>query len=425
MSTAVTRKTEGSRSEMILYMALELSDKRWTVAFTTGLGQKPRIRQVTARDLEVLVHEVEKAKRRFGLGAETRVVSCYEAGMDGFWVHRALVEAGIENRIVDSSSIDTKRRGRHAKTDRLDSSALAMKLVEYYAGNKKIWSVVHVPPEEAEEERHNARELRRLRDEQTALRNTIKGLLKTQGIRLQRVSRDFAVRVAALHRWNDTPLGSELQAQLVRLFGRLQLVWQQIREVEQRRTELIDGTTNTAQAARQLLALRALGETSGWLLATELYGWRNFRNRRQVGGLLGLVSLPWRSGDDAYDQSISRAGPTRVRASLIELAWLWVRYQPTSALTRWFQEKYAKGGKRLRRIGIVALARRLAVELWRYLQTGALPEGVSTALHSKPTASAAVASGRRPRRGKCGLGGVIHRRRATPLSGQLSFAHAI
>ena len=177
MSTAVTRKAEGSRSEGVLHMALELSEKKWTVAFTTGLGQKPRIRQVRGRDLERLAFEVAKAKRRFGLEAETRVVSCYEAGMDGFWVHRALVEAGIENVVVDSSSIDTKRRGRHAKTDRLDASALVSKLVEYCAGNKKIWSVVHVPPEEAEDERHNARELRRLRDEQTALRNTIKGLL--------------------------------------------------------------------------------------------------------------------------------------------------------------------------------------------------------------------------------------------------------
>lgn len=378
MSTAVTRKAEGSRSEGVLHMALELSEKKWTVAFTTGLGQKPRIRQMRGRDLEMLAFEVAKAKRRFGLEAETRVVSCYEAGMDGFWVHRALVEAGIENVVVDSSSIDTKRRGRHAKTDRLDASALVSKLVEYCAGNKKIWSVVHVPPEEAEDERHNARELRRLRDEQTALRNTIKGLLKTQGIRLDRVSRDFAVRIAELRRWNDTPLGSELQAQLMRLFERLQLVWRQIREIELRRTELLAGTTNAAQAARRLLALRALGETSSWMLATELYGWRNFRNRRQVGGLLGLVSLPWRSGDDAYDQSISRAGPTRVRASLIELAWLWVRYQPTSTLTTWFQAKYAGGGKRLRRIGIVALARRLAVELWRFLHTGALPEGALT-----------------------------------------------
>ena len=378
MKTAVTRRVEGSRSEVVLYMALELSEKKWTVAFTTGLGRKPRIRQVPGRDLDVLGHEVEKAKRRFGLETETRVVSCYEAGMDGFWVHRALLEVGIENVVVDSSSIDTKRRGRHAKTDRLDASALVTKLVEYGAGNQKIWSVVHVPPEGAEDERHNARELRRLRDEQTALGNTIKGLLKTQGVRLERVSRDFAVRVAELRRWNGTPLGSELQAQLGRLFERLQLVWQQIREIEQRRTALLGGTTNAARAARQLLALRALGETSSWILATELYSWRNFRNRRQVGGLLGLVSLPWRSGDDAYDQSISKAGPTRVRASLIELAWLWLRYQPTSALTRWFQEKYAKGGKRLRRIGIVALARRLAVELWKYLQTGALPEGALT-----------------------------------------------
>jgi transposase len=325
-----------------------------------------------------LESEIGKAKRRFGLATETAVVSCYEAGMDGFWVHRALVACGIENCVVDSSSIDTKRRGRHAKTDRLDAGALVNKLVQYRAGNKTVWSVVRVPPEEAEDERHNARELRRLGDEQTALRNTIKGLLKTQGIRIQRLSADFAARVAELRRWDDTPLGCELQAQLGRLFERLQLVRRQMEEVEQRRTELLQGTTSEARAARQLVKLRALGETSSWLLATELYGWRDFKNRRQVGGLLGLASLPWQSGNDTHDQSISKAGPTRLRATMIELAWLWVRYQPTSALTRWFQEKYASGGRRSRRIGIVAVARRLAIELWKYLQTGALPEGALT-----------------------------------------------
>jgi transposase len=181
-----------------------------------------------------------------------------------------------------------------------------------------------------------------------------------------------------LRRWDDTPLGCELQAQLGRLFERLQLVRRQMEEVEQRRTELLQGTTSEARAARQLVKLRALGETSSWLLATELYGWRDFKNRRQVGGLLGLASLPWQSGNDTHDQSISKAGPTRLRATMIELAWLWVRYQPTSALTRWFQEKYASGGRRSRRIGIVAVARRLAIELWKYLQTGALPEGALT-----------------------------------------------
>ena len=378
METAVTRKAEASRSERVLHMALELAEKSWTVAFTTGLGQRPRIRRVASRDLEALAYEIEKAKRRLGLAAETPVVSCYEAGMEGFWVHRALGERGIENQVVDSSSIDTKRRRRHAKTDRLDAGALVNKLVQYRAGHTKIWSVVQVPPEEAEDERHNARERRRLGDEQTALRNAIQGLLKTQGVRLERLAGDCAARLAALRGWNGRPLGRELQARLGRLFERLQWVRQQIQEVEQRRSELLQGTSRAAGTARQLLQLRALGETSSWMLATELYGWRGFTNRRQVGGLLGLVPLPWQSGNDAHDQSISKAGPTRLRASLIELAWLWVRYQPASTLTRWFQHKYAKGGKRLRRVGIVALARRLAIELWKYLQTGALPEGALT-----------------------------------------------
>lgn len=332
METTVTRRGEGSLNERNLYMALELAEKSWTVAFTTGLGQRPRIRRVAGRDLETLVYEIGKAKRR----------------------------------------------RRHAKTDRLDAAALVNKLVQYRAGHTKIWSVVQVPPEEAEDERHNARERRRLGDEQTALRNAIKGLLKTQGLRPERMSGDFADRLAALRGWNGRPLGRELQARLGRLFDRLQLVRQQIREVEQRRAELLQGTSHAAATARQLLQLRALGETSSWMLATELYGWRAFTNRRQVGGLLGLVPLPWQSGNEVQDQSISKAGPTRLRASLIELAWLWVRYQPASALTRRFLLRYANGGKRWRRVGIVALARGLAIELWRYLQTGALPEGALT-----------------------------------------------
>lgn len=379
MTTTVTRRMEINANEPVLYMALELADKTWKLAFTTGLGQKPRIRQVSGGDMAAVMEEVGRAKRRFRLLESTQVVCCYEAGMHGFWVHRALAALGVDNHVVDSSSIDTKRGRRRAKTDRLDAGALVTKLVQYVSGHHKIWSVIQVPDEDVEDLRHVTRELRRLRDEQTALRNAIKGLLKTQGVQLQRLSRDFAEHISDLRTWNGLPLRSELRARLLRMFERLQLVWQQIEAVETRREELLqeqtEETSAVAEKARRLLALRALGVNLSWTLASELYGWRKFSNRRQVGGFLGLVPVPYQSGEVSHDSGISKTGPTRLRATMIELAWLWIRYQPASALTLWFQRRYASGGKRLRRIGIVAVARKLAIELWKYVETGALPEG--------------------------------------------------
>lgn len=185
MSPVMARAAEASGVSLVLYMALELSEEKWVLAFTVGLGQQPRKRAVAGGQVAAVAGEVEAAKRRFRLAADARVVSCYEAGLEGFWLHRALVAQGIENRVVDSASIDVKRGRKHAKTDRLDAGQLVKKLVQYEAGDRKVWSVVRVPPPEAEDLRHNDRERQRLTDEQTAAVNAIKGLLKTQGIRLR------------------------------------------------------------------------------------------------------------------------------------------------------------------------------------------------------------------------------------------------
>lgn len=374
MQPTVTRRGEDRAPEGIVHVAFELAETRWRLACTTGLGQTPRQRTFAAGDLEGVEEEIARAKRRFGLAATARVVTCYEAGMEGFWLHRALAARGIENYVVDSASIDVKRNRRTAKTDRLDAAALVRKLVRYVSGDRAVWSVVRVPPEDAEDLRHNDRELTRLTDERTAARNGLRGLLKTQGLRLASL-RDVPGQLAEVRRWDGAPLGAELQRRLLRLWERLQLVEQQIREVEARRAELMQAEHRVAQTAQQLLCVRSLGANLSWELATEVFGWRQFQNRRQVGGLLGLVPVPHQSGESSRERGIAKMGRARLRASLIELAWLWVRYQPESTLTQWYQRRYAAGSKRLRRIGIVAVARRLVIALWRYLETGALPEG--------------------------------------------------
>lgn len=375
MKTTLTRAEKANESGVILHVAFELAEKHWRLAFTTGLGQKPRQRSIAAGDLEAVELEIVRAKRRFGLPEETRVVTCYEAGLEGFWLHRALRSRGIENVIVDSSSIDVKRGRKTAKTDALDGSALVMKLVRYVAGDQKVWSVVRVPPEAAEDVRHNDRELTRLGDEKTAVSNAIRGLLKTQGIRVGPL-RNLPKLLQELRNWNGQPLGTELEGRLLRLAQRLQLIQEQMKEVKTRREELLEQDTPIARKARQLLLVRGVGVNLGWELATEIFGWRTFQNRRQVGGLVGLVPVPHQSGESYREQGISKTGRVRLRSSLIELAWLWIRYQPNSELTRWYQSKYAQGSKRLRRIGIVAVARKLLIDLWRFSETGVLPDGV-------------------------------------------------
>src|SRR5690606_29685885 len=264
---------------------------------------------------------------------------------------------------------------RTAKSDRLDGAALVMKLVRFVEGDRRVWSVVRVPPPEAEDLRHNDRELTRLSDERTAASNGIRGSLKTQGIRLQRL-RDLPGQLSTLRGAAGAELGPELKARLLRLWERLQLIEKQIVEVKRRRSELMEQNTEVARKARQLRVLRGVGPNTSWELATEIFGWRTFQNRRQVGALVGLVGVPYQSGETHREQGISKAGRTRLRASLIELAWLWLRYQPQSELARWFERKYGGGSKRLRRIGIVGVARRLLIDLWRFCQSGVMREGV-------------------------------------------------
>jgi len=358
-----------------LYMAMELSHMKWQLGFTVGYGQRPRLRSLPSRDLKTLVEEIHLAKVRFGLPENTPVLSCYEAGRDGFWLHRYLGTQGVTNLIVDSASMEVNRRKRRAKTDRLDVGKLLTMLMRYYHGEKKVWSIVQVPTPEEEDQRQLHRELMALTAERTRHINRIKGLLCSQGIVLP-VQVDFLSRLDEVQLWDGSKLPVELYSRLVREHERLKLSNQQIRQLEHDRTEAIrSSTTPAVEQVRQLLRLKALGMNSAWVYVMEFFSWRNFHNRREVGSLAGLTPTPYQSGQSAQEQGISKAGNRRIRAMAIEIAWAWLRYQPDSQLSRWYRDRFAGGNSRVRRIGIVALARKLLLELWRYLETAVPPQG--------------------------------------------------
>ncbi len=375
MSTAATRANEHSEVSSIVHLAFELGNSHWKLALTTGLGQKPRERTIEARDLEALRKEISRAKRRFGLPRSVQVVSCYEAGRDGFWLHRWLDAEGVANVVVDSSSIEVKRRARRAKSDRLDAQRLVWMLVRYQAGERKVWSVVRVPTVEEEDRRQLHRELEAVKADRTRSTNRIKGLLAGQGTRLE-VGGNFPARLDRLRLWDGSSLPAVLRARLEREWEKVQLYTQQILELEAARRRLLrEATDPELEQVRQLLGVRGIGVNSAWLFVMEFFSWRQFRSRREVGGLSGLVPSPYQSGEVSRDWGIAKAGNRRVRTMAIELAWGWLRHQPNSALSRWYEERFGKGSRRVRKIGIVALARRLLIELWRYLETGVLPEG--------------------------------------------------
>jgi len=375
MSAETTHMNQYTTIQPHLYMAFELSQSKWMLGFTIGFGQRPRLRTIAARDLATLQTEIQLARERFELGADVPVISCYEAGRDGFWLHRYLTSIGVNNQIVDSASIEVNRRAKQAKTDKLDLGKLLTMLMRYQAGEKKVWRVVHVPSPEVEDHRHLHRELTDLKEQRTQHINRIKGYLANQGICLE-VVEDFPELVEHQRMWNGEPLPAGLRARLLCEYQRFQLVQQQIKALETERRDLVRHSTRPDMAqVRQLLRLRGLGINCAWLYVMEFFCWRAFRNRREVGALAGLTPMPHRSGEEDRELGISKTGNRHIRAMAIEIAWGWLRYQPNSELSRWYQRRFGKGSKRLRKIGIVALARKLLIAIWRYLEFGTLPAG--------------------------------------------------
>lgn len=375
-----TTQQQCTEISSFLYVAFELSNKKWKLGFSIGLGQKVRIRTIDSGDLSAIKSEIELARNRFHLPEKVQVVSCYEAGRDGFWLHRFLAGEGIRNYIVDSASIEVNRRKRRVKADKLDVNSLVRMLIRYRLGEKKIWSVVHVPSEEDEDGRHLHRGLSTLEKEKKRTSNRIRGLLATQGIRIKGVPDLSDERLEALRTWDKRPLRRGLKDRIRREWAHVVFLKEQIQELIRERQNALRQTEepddpSDIKKIRQLQKLRAIGPVGAWVLTKEFFGWREFKNRRQVGSLSGLTSTHYQSGDMNFEQGISKAGVVPVRQIAVELAWGWIRYQPRSKLTEWYNERFAKAGKKARKIGIVAVARKLLIALWRYLETGALPEG--------------------------------------------------
>jgi transposase len=359
----------------VLYLALELSWNSWKLAFTVGLGQKPRLRTIRARDTAALLLEIQKAKLRFGLGDDTPVVSCYEAGRDGFWLHRFLVHHGINNQVVDSASIEVNRRKRRAKSDSLDATKLVQMLIRWHNGERSVWSIVHVPTVADEDRRQRHRELIELKAERTEHVNRIKGLLAALGLGIV-VNAQLPQRLEELRQWDGAPLPQAVRERILREFERWQQVHAQIRALESsQRRAVRDDEEPQVEQVRHLLKLRGVGVVGAWILVREVFGWRQIKNRRELASLVGLTPTPYGSGDSQQEQGISKAGNRRVRWLLIELAWGWLHHQPQSELSQWYQRRFGSGNARARKVGIVALARKLLIALWKYVERGEVPKG--------------------------------------------------
>ena len=366
-----TTRPELSVSEPTLYVAFELGKQDWKLAMTAGVGIEPWLRTVASGDLRAVSRALQAGRARWGLAPNARVVSCYEAGRDGFWIHRALTALGVANRVVDSASIEVPRRARRAKTDRLDALKLVRMLVRVGSGERGVWREVRVPTVADEAARQVSRERTALTQDQTRLVNQLRGWLAIWGATLP--ARRRGAWWTTVRDWAGAALPAEVQARLARATARLEGIAAQIAALEAAQRAAVTAAA-PARAVRQLVRLKGVATTSASVLLDEGLVWRAFRNRREIGGLLGFAPTPYDSGTSQHEQGISGAGNARLQAIGIQLAWNWVRWQPQSRLTQWYQAKFGHG-KRARRIGIVAVARKLVSALWRYVTTGAVPTG--------------------------------------------------
>jgi transposase len=380
--SATTRFTDPTLPEPpALYLALALSNRSWKLAFSTGHGQKPRFRNVPARDLDALIREIALARKRFELPHSVPVISCFEAGRDGFWIHRFLqTQPHGFNLVVDSASIEVNRRFRRLKTDRIDAQKLVTMLIRYHNGELRVWSVVHVPSPQAEDARHLHRELLTLKADLTRITNRIKGLLTAQGLSVSSLNRGCLDQLDDLRLLNYSPLYPQLRQRLEREWLHRCDVSQRIRLIEKIQSTRLEAPAHdpALDLVRQLMTLKGIGPQSAWLFTFEFFAWRNIQSRKEITALSGLAPSPYQSGDEARDQGISKDGSSSVRTMAIQIAWGWIRFQPDSELTRWFERRFAHGGRRMRAIGIVAVSRHLLIDLWRFLETGSIPEGAIT-----------------------------------------------
>ncbi len=362
---------------------MELAEGVWKLGFTSGFGEKLVKRRVAARDVGAILRAIASVKQALGLSAGVEVRSGYEAGRDGFWLHRCLVSHVVRNLVMDSSSLEVNRRRRRAKTDDLDTAGLLDLLVRYWIGGaKKPFRVVRAPSIEEEDRRHLHRDLQCAKRERVSITNRMKGLLASHGVTMDLSRADAGEQLGRLRQWDGSPLPPGLLARLRREWERVVSCTEVVRALEAERREILRARPDPViEKVLQLNTLRGIGINSAWLYVMEFFGWREFRNGKEVGALAGLTPTPFQSGSRHREQGMSHAGNRHVRGMSVEIAWGWLRFQPKSQLSIWYEERFGHGSKRLRKIGIIALARKLLIALWRFLETGVLPEGAELKAH--------------------------------------------
>jgi transposase len=370
--------TPASAEYATVHLVFELSKAKWKLGVMLPGSQKMSRYTIDGGDLGALSGRLLAARAKAeSSGKPVRILACYEAGLDGHWLHRWLTEQGVISHEVDSSSIEVSRRARRAKTDRIDLEKLMRTFLAYLRGEPRVCSMVHVPTVEDEDRKRRTRERERLLKERIAHTNRIKGLLFGQGIRdVMPLKSSFVAGLDKLRTGDGRVLPPRLKDEIVREHERLCLVHKQIIALEAKsKAELRAAAPGSAEAKiMQLVDLKSIGPVGGRELVHEAF-YRSFDNRRQVGSYFGLAGTPYDSGESRREQGISKAGNWRARKLAIELAWLWLRHQPESELSRWFRQRVGNIKGRIRRITIVAVARKLMVALWRYLTTGVVPSG--------------------------------------------------
>lgn len=374
------REPAAVSSKTTIYVAIELSASSWLVAARLLGIKKVRIDRLESGDTMGLLNIIADLRSQGStkLGMTADLACCFEAGRDGFWLHRWLTVNGVTAYVLEPTSILVNRRARRAKTDRLDAEGMLRVLANWLDGDRQVCSMVVVPTPEEEDAKRPHREREHLVQDKQRIENRIKALLFTQGIRGRPSLRSWARDVAELRTGDGRALQPKLLAELDRLRRRLVFVLELIRELEtDRASSLEEAKTDNAIAGKivALQGIRGIGDNFAAVLTHEVF-YRSFGNRRQLASYVGITPMPYQSGGMDRDRSISRAGNPRARTTMIQLAWLWLRYQPDSALAMWFRERVGTLQGRTRRISIVAMARKLLIALWRYVETGVVPEGV-------------------------------------------------
>jgi transposase len=364
-------------SRPIAYLAIELSATSWVVACRQPTNEKIKLHRMEAGDGAALLALISELRRKAvaECGVDVIIASCFEAGRDGFWLHRLLMSHGVINHVVEPTSILVTRGARRAKTDRLDAQGLLRVLGATFTGDRDACRVVNVPSIAEEDAKRPHREREYLVQERIRIENRIAALLATQGVSKRPSLRSWDADLNAVQTGDGRSIPPFLKAELSRLRRRLVITLDMIREVEAERQQAVEAQDDAAsRTVRTLCKLRGIGDNFAAVLTREVF-YRSFENRRQIASYLGLAPTPFQSGGMDHDRRINRAGNSRARKTLIQLAWLWLRYQPESSLAQWFRERVRGLQGRTRRIAIVAMARKLLIAIWRFATLGIVPEG--------------------------------------------------